>query len=211
VALLLGGDFLTGLWTAFIGWFLNTAAGESRYGEMVRDNLRGIRVAQLMDPTPPNARPDLTVQEYVLDHVVRRGRRALLVMDGDRLLGIVSVSDLRKLPQARWATTPVSAIMTPAPLTSVSPDAELSAALKLLADNGYNQLPVMQGDQVVGLLSRADILRFLQLRNQLDLEFTDAGKGPPTHPLPERGGAWPRAPRASSNRAEARGAYQSHR
>jgi len=66
--------------------------------------------------------------------------------------------------------------MTPTPLKTIAPDADLNTALELLVDGGLNQLPVVQAGNVVGLLSRADILRFIQLRADLRLRHPpDAG------------------------------------
>jgi Zn-dependent protease len=54
---LLGGEFLGGLWTAFIGWFLNNAAEATRTSQALQEDLRGIPVRQLMNPEPPTASP----------------------------------------------------------------------------------------------------------------------------------------------------------
>lgn len=180
------GALLNGLWTAFIGWFLNNAAETSRQQQAVQENLRGIPVGDLMNPEPPIAPPDLTVQAFVFDHLLRHGERAMLVCDAGRLLGIVSITDVKKLPREAWATTPVSAIMTPAPLKTVAPSNDLSAAVQLLVEGTYNQVPVTEGERVVGLLSRADILRFLQLRDELALQRLPHRLGDVSRPPAER-------------------------
>jgi Zn-dependent protease len=163
------GHFLNGLWTSFIGWFLNNAAESTREAQVLRESLRGVRVAELMNPNPPAASPDLSVQDFVLDQVMRQGQRALLVADGGRLLGIVSITDAKKVPQESWSSTPIGEIMTPVPLKTVSPNTAMSRALEMLVDGTLNQAPVVQDGRVVGLLSRADLLRFLQLREELNL------------------------------------------
>ena len=175
----LGGDFLGGLWTAFIGWFLNNAAEASRQQQALRENLRGIRVRQLMNPDPPFGEPDMSVRAFVHEQVLRRGHRAVLVMQDGRLLGLMSLSDVKHVPTEAWGQTSVAESMTRAPLKTVSPDAVLSDALKLLVESSLNQLPVVDNGRVVGLLSRADVLRFLQLRDELDFELERTqGSGP---------------------------------
>ena len=47
---ILDGDVLGGVWTAFIGWFLNGAAGSTRQQQTLSEDLRGMRVRQLMNP-----------------------------------------------------------------------------------------------------------------------------------------------------------------
>jgi Zn-dependent protease len=162
-----GGSLLNGLWMAFIGWFLATAAEATRHAVLLRESLRGIRVADFMDPQPATAQPEMSVHEFVLWHVLRRGRRALPVVEDGRLVGIVTVTDVKELPQPEWPTTPVSQIMKRAPLLTVAPDAEINTALRLMVEGGVNQVPVVDGGRLVGLLSRADVLRFIQLREEL--------------------------------------------
>ena len=181
VSQLFAGNFLGGLWIAFIGWFLNNAAEATRQSQVVKERLGGVQVATLMNAQPPLANPRLLVSEFVFDHVLRHGERALLLAEDGQLVGLVSVSDVKKIPQEAWAMTPVGQIMTAVPLKSVPPEADLSDALKLLADGSFNQLPVVQAGQVVGLLTRAEVIRFLQLREELDIEQVPPAGAPRPH------------------------------
>ena len=120
---LLFGDLVGGIWTAFIGWFLNSAAESTRQEQTFRETLRGVTAANLMDTPPIVATPDLSVQDFVMDYVMRRGQRAVPVVDQlGSLVGIVSLTDARKLSQQAWPTTRVHQIMTPAPLTKCLAD-----------------------------------------------------------------------------------------
>jgi Zn-dependent protease/predicted transcriptional regulator len=189
---LLSGNFLGGLWIAFIGWFLNGAAETIRQQQTLKERLQGVRVSELMNPHPPVAPPTLSVQDFVCTHVMREGHRAMLVADeAGRLLGIVSITDAREVPQEAWPTTPVGAIMTRLPLKAVTPDTDLADALELLVEHGLNQLPVLDGGRAVGLLTRADIMRYLQLREELRLRGAAgrraaAAAGPASTPPPDR-------------------------
>ena len=81
----------------------------------------------------------------------------------ETLLGLVTLTDLRHLPQDAWRTTPVSQIMTPADrLRTVSPTVDLRTAIGLLANTGYHQLPVMEGNHMIGLLNRDHVMQYLQ-------------------------------------------------
>ena len=104
------------------------------------------------------------------DYVTRRGERALLVAEAGQLLGIVTITDAKEVPRELWAATPVRRIMTSAPLRTVTLEADLASALQLMVEDTLNQVPVVQAGRVVGLLKRADMLRFLQLRDELHLE-----------------------------------------
>jgi CBS domain-containing protein len=124
-------------------------------------------VSSVMNVSPEAARPELLVREFMLEHVLRRGQRALPVLDDGRLIGLVSITDAKHLDQDAWAATPVSDIMSRMPLKTVGPDADLSTALRLLVENDVHQLPVVQNGRLVGMLSRADIMRYIQLGPEL--------------------------------------------
>jgi CBS domain-containing protein len=155
------------LWTAFIGWFLNNAAQSERQQQALTEALRGVRVAQVMNPQPAVAEPTMTVQEFVFEHVMRRAERALLVVEAGQLLGIVTITDAKQVPQELWAVTPVRRIMTAVPLKTIAAGADLADALKLMVEGTLNQVPVVDAGRTIGLLARADVLRFLQLRDEL--------------------------------------------
>jgi Zn-dependent protease/CBS domain-containing protein len=172
----LGGAVLNGIWIAFIGWFLTSAAETERRGQALRETLKGISVSRVMDPQPPLASIDLSVQAFVDEHVFRRGQRALLVVDDGYIAGLVSVSDVKAIPQEAWPTTPIAQIMTRPPLTTVSPDDGLDTVLRRLVQGSFNQVPVVDQGRFVGLLSRADILRFLENRELLGIERRPTGR-----------------------------------
>lgn len=157
------GNLFGGLWIAFIGWFLNSGAEGSRQQVTVKSALGGVPVSTVMDPSPDTATPDLSVRDFVMDHALRRGHRALPVLDSGRLVGLVSVTDAKHVAQEAWATTPVGAVMSRMPLKTLTPDADLAAALQLMVENGIHQVPIVREDTLLGMLSRSDVMRYLQL------------------------------------------------
>ena len=167
---LFSGNLLGGVWTAFIGWFLHGAAESSRQEVAAQEVFRGIKVANLMKPDPEFLAPETSVGVFVREQVLHRGWRALPVCDGDGLAGIVSVSDVKGLPETLWEVTPVSDIMTRSPLLCVEPDAEVAEALHLLSEHQVNQLMVVDGRRLVGLLTRSHILDHLQFRQELGVK-----------------------------------------
>jgi CBS domain-containing protein len=75
---------------------------------------------------------------------------------------------VKKLHEAEWAGNSVGAIMTRAPLRAVGPDTPVTKALETLVEADINQVLVVDKDgTLLGILSRGDVMRFLQLRGQL--------------------------------------------
>jgi Zn-dependent protease len=166
----LDGD-LSGLWLAFIGWFLSNAAGATVAQVGVQRSLAGILVRQIMDPEPASVSPNETVAELVNERLVTGGSRSFLVKHDDGgLAGIVTLSDVRRVAREDWPAARVTDIMTRYDaLARVGPDDEVDDALELLQEREVNQLPVVEEDgrTVVGLLTRAGILRLVDTRLKL--------------------------------------------
>lgn len=168
--LILDGDLLTGVWIGFIGWFLNSAAETTRRQVQLQERFRGIRVASVMTPDPPVVTPALSVRELVDGYILQRGLRALPVAVDGRIVGLVTLTDVKKLPEPEWSRNSVGAIMTHPPLKTIGPNATVTRALELLVEQDVNQLVVVDDDgTLLGTVSRGDVMRFLQLRGELGL------------------------------------------
>jgi CBS domain-containing protein len=87
-----------------------------------------------------------------------RAAGSALVMDGDRLLGIFTERDIVKALGQHFdaAGHPVSEWMTADPLT-VSADTPAGDALRTMLDRGFRHLPVVEGEDVVGVVSMRDL------------------------------------------------------
>jgi len=164
---ILAGNFLGGIWIAFIGWFLSSAAESSRQETTVQEYLKGFRVKDVMTPNPQTIGPGATVLEVVQGIFSQYHRRAVPVARDGKLVGIVTLTNIRGLPQEKWAITPVEAIMSRAPLQCVSPEDDLARAMAMIAEQDVNQVLVCTDGGLVGILSRADIIRHLQYTQEL--------------------------------------------
>lgn len=164
-------DFLSGVWIGFIGWFLNSAAEATRRQVQVQEGFRGITVESVMTPDPPVVSPALPVRALVDEYVLRRGLRALPVAQDGRIVGLVSLSDVKHLPEPEWSGNSVGAIMTRPPLRTIGPEAPVTRALERLVEDDVNQLLVVDKDgTLLGMLTRRDVMRFLQMRGELRMQ-----------------------------------------
>jgi len=164
---ILARNFLGGIWIAFIGWFLSSAAESSRQETTVQEYLKGFKVKDVMTPNPQTIGLGATVLEVVQGIFSQYHRRAVPVARDGKLVGIVTLTNIRGLPQEKWAITPVEAIMTKAPLQCVSPEDDLARAMAMIAEQDVNQVLVCTDSGLVGILSRADIIRHLQYTQEL--------------------------------------------
>jgi Zn-dependent protease len=166
----------TGLWTAFIGWFILNAAQESVAQVEVRETLSGLRAQDVMSHDVPTFPGGNTLEDYAAE-VLRTGRRFHLVLTDDRLTGMMNVHALNAVPRDEWAATSVQAAMTPREnILWAGPDEPLLGLLERLLANEVNQMPVVSNDgddgnmQIIGMVTRDSILRVIQTRSELGAE-----------------------------------------
>jgi Zn-dependent protease/predicted transcriptional regulator len=163
----LTGSFTGGLWLAFIGWFLLTAAQESYAQVAIRGALEGLRVGDIMSHEVPTIPREISLDDYGHE-VLRTGRRCHLVVSEGQLLGLMSVHALNRVPREEWGVTSVQAAMLPPDqIHCTVPGDVVMALLERMASEDVNQMPVLADGRVAGMVTRDSILRVIQARSEL--------------------------------------------
>ncbi len=165
------GSLISGIWLIFIGWFLNNAAEASGQQSVAMEVFRGVTVRRLMHPEPRVADPSATLLNLVWSHLLESGQRAVPVVDDGRLVGVVTLKEVRGVPQEKWQDTTVSELMTPAhEIQTVRPDDSAASAMTLMNETEAEVLPVVdEGDHLVGIISEGDLRGYLRVRHELGM------------------------------------------
>ncbi len=164
------GSWLNGIWIAFIGWFMLSAAQSASKQAQLEAIFRGVSVGQVMAPPPPPVPANMSLRELVGAYLLPHGQRLALVAQGGQFAGLITLADVRHVPQAEWDTTSVGQVMIPlGKLHVAQPQQRITDVLPLMAQSDVNQAPVMRNGQLVGLLSRDAIVRYLDIRQSLGL------------------------------------------
>jgi Zn-dependent protease/CBS domain-containing protein len=164
------GNLLSGLWIGFIGWFLLSSAQAANSQVMLQSMFRGVTVSDVMNIRPITVPANISLQRLVDEYFLPSALRSALVMQGDQLAGLITLSDIRQVPREQWSQVPVGHAMIPLErLHVVQPQQSLNDVLPLMAGRDVNQLPVVQNGALVGILSRDAIVRFLEVRRGLGL------------------------------------------
>ena len=117
-------------------------------------------------PKKPFTVPHNTPVSQVLGKMVTEKIGCVMVMDGDKLIGIFSERDaLMKLnvDTPRLASKPISQFMTASPVTLETSD-KIAFALHKMNVGGYRHLPILFNGKLAGVISIRDILRYLTER-----------------------------------------------
>ena len=165
----LGGNLINGMWIVFIGWFLESAAVAQIHLQTLHALLAGHTVAESMSRSYPEIAGDTVLKELLDDPFLGRGQRSAVVKAGDDVVGLLTPHSFEGVPQAKWPTTAVAQVMIPlSRMKWVRPDTDLEAALEEMERDEMQQLPVMADGQVVGMLTRSDLLSFLRTLHPLN-------------------------------------------
>ena len=165
---ILGGSLVGGIWLIFIGWFVIQAAVASYRQVQARQMLSGIPVRSLMTTDVVTVPAHITLKELVENYFLAHGYTAYPVLDGENLVGCVSLDKVRAIEREKWPTLIVGDIVPPlSDRHVVSPETDGWDAVAKMAREGQPRLLVTEGDRLVGMLSQTNVMRLIRARLEL--------------------------------------------
>ncbi|HYN22431.1 MAG TPA: site-2 protease family protein [Thermoanaerobaculia bacterium] len=159
-----------GLWFFLLGLFLRNAAQMSYQQLLLRRAFEGEPVARFMQPNPITVPRHVSVDELVNDYIYRHHFKMYPVLDdAGRLLGCVTTRQVKELPKEEWPATTVGALARQcSPENTVGPETDAMEALSAMSRSGASRLMVAEGEQLLGVLTLKDLLRFFSLKMELE-------------------------------------------
>jgi CBS domain-containing protein len=162
------GSFLNGLWIAFIGWFLNNAAESSYQQVVLKDTLTGITVRDVMARQCVTVPGDLRLDRLVEDRVLGEGHRCFFVTDNGHLEGLITLHNITATPPDRRDKLTTREVMTPVDaLFGARSDEDVLTLLHRMDEANVNQVPIMEDGNLLGMITRANLLHYMRLRSEL--------------------------------------------
>jgi len=163
------GEWLNGLWLALIGWFLLNASRSSYRQFTVVHALESVPALEAMTRWPETVPPDMPLQQLVAEHFLHRHFQAYPVVSPDgHALGLVTLEQVRAVPESEWRERAVADVMTPArPALEVRPDESMARVLDRLTVSGGGRLLVVRDGRLEGIITPADVAGWLKRAQQL--------------------------------------------
>jgi CBS domain-containing protein len=109
----------------------------------------------------------MSVQHLVDERLLRSAERAFLVRRDGSVIGLITASDITKVPRDQWGITSISRVMVPSEkVLTVGPRTGLVEAMQLMQQHDIHQVPVLEDGRLVGMVTRGDVLRQIEVRMQ---------------------------------------------
>ncbi|KOX90078.1 putative zinc metalloprotease Rip3 [Thermus aquaticus] len=170
VALGLFGLMVFNPFLVLMAFFVYMASRAEAEATLLAQALEGLKVRDLMSPNPIAIPKDLPVEELLRLALAHRVSGFPVVEEG-RVLGVVGLEGLEgadpRAPVGRYVQEPLA----------LSPEDSALRALERMGERGYARALVMEGDTLLGVLSKTDLLRAFQVR-LLGLTSLDKEGGP---------------------------------
>lgn len=161
------GNILSGIWMIGIGWFLLAAAEASLRAFSQHRVFGRLPLKAIMDTRVPRIPAQTTVEQWVSGYVLPQLERSALVEQDGVVIGIVSLSDTRELPESEWGEKDIGSIMTPVDrLHLETVDSSVEAVLKTMQENSVNQVPIADSSGIVGWVTRENLIKTLGIYSE---------------------------------------------
>lgn len=164
------GDFVDGIWIVVLGWFIRSGAETSLRQTLVGEALSGVTVGNIMTRNVLTVPPDITVQQLISDYFLVHRHGGYPVVREGKILGLITLQCVRSVPTELRATKTVGDAMVPCEhVIMVKPSITALDAMQLMARKKVGRLVVAEGGQLLGIMSRGDLMRTIQMRQELNL------------------------------------------
>lgn len=155
IVVVLLDDPVLGIMLVALGWLLGgSSRGLAHRAELER-TMRGLTVADAMLRDVPHVGPGLTVDTFASQLGIGGAPRAMPVLDGERVLGVIGMGALRRLGPRRLATARAGEVMaTPPQAPLVGPADAIWGVMETMQRRGLDGLAVVEEGRLVGMVTR---------------------------------------------------------
>jgi len=134
-------------------------AVEQRILELIRGNQQAsVPISDLMSFPVQTVTPETRMEEVAL-MLRTKGITGIPVVNGERVVGMISRRDFRKMRKVSHIKAPVRAFMA-ADVLTIAPDKSPTQAAQLMVKHDVGRLPVVDNGRVIGIITRSDLMRY---------------------------------------------------
>ncbi len=166
---LVTGAGLASLWWVVLGMFVRFAADSSNFQAQTKNVLAHRAVQDFMTPNPITVSADISVADLIENYIYHYDFEFFPVLERGRIVGSVSLHEVRAISLDRHKETHVREIMKPIAANRVVSPRDLAAdVMSRMQETGASLLLVMDQDDLRGVIATKDLLRIVAIRSALE-------------------------------------------
>jgi Zn-dependent protease/CBS domain-containing protein len=164
------GDFFDGIWIIVLGWFIRSGAETSLRQTLLSETMTGVTVGNIMSKNVLTVPPEMSLQQVVGYYFLVHPHGGYPVVKDGKILGLITLQAVRSIPKDRWETETVRDGMIPYERTiTIQPNLTVLDAMQKMARNKVGRMLVVEGDQLVGIVTQGDLVKSIRTRQELEL------------------------------------------
>lgn len=148
-----------------IGWFIQIAAGSTRRQIGTLMVLQGIRAQDILTREYPVMPPQVNIGQLIREHILVKGWPYIVIVEGTKLKGILTIDQIKSVPGQRWNNTTVGDIMTPSGQLGTAHALQTADTLfEAMYQRGIDYIPVLEDDRIIGVVTRKALMNLVEIR-----------------------------------------------
>ncbi len=149
-----------------LAFFIYVAASQESKSVFVKELLSKVSVRDMMSEEVKTVHPDMSIEDFV-EKVTKHQHTGFPVVSGDRIIGIITLSDSQDIPGSQISTTRVKDVME-RDIICVSPDDDASKVWKMMLENDLGRFPVLEDEEIVGIITRSDLMHSFEILKKVE-------------------------------------------
>jgi Zn-dependent protease/predicted transcriptional regulator len=165
------GDLIGGIWFIFIGMFLRGMSQRGYEEVVIRRTLENVPVREIMTREVVTVTANLSLYELIYHYFLQYPYRGFPVKEDGRIVGMISLNQVKDIPPGEYPVLSIKDFVTRLSDDMViSPEGTLDEAMKQMTQKDLDRLLVMQQGELVGLITRKSLMRFVEIKQILEPE-----------------------------------------
>jgi Zn-dependent protease/CBS domain-containing protein len=148
-------------WFLLIAFFIYIGASEEEKSTEINLMLEGVKIKDIMSKEVQTVNSGMSIEELI-EYIYRFKHMGYPVVDDGQLKGMVTFTDVQKVPKEERKVFKVSQVMSKN-IIGLQEDDDAVNALKLMTAKNIGRIIVIKGEKISGIISRTDIIRAIQL------------------------------------------------
>lgn len=150
-----------------VGWTIQIAAGSSRSHIKEHAVLQNIKAEDIMTREYPAMSAQVNIRQLMRENILIKGWHYIVIVEGTKLIGMLTIEQIKSVPWKRWNNTTAGDIMTPADrLRTAHPQQKADTLFEEMDQKSIDYIPILEADKIIGVVTRHALTNLIRIRTE---------------------------------------------